>query len=378
METGLGLCFAALLSWIIFRQSTRPTVSRLRYLAFLALGFFTVLLRTEFILLCGLSFVILARQRILAPDDGEKTVKSLKAFVNCSHLLLGGALAWVFIRIKMHFFLPDTALANATGTSWLETLLAVAQVLGGALSFGAGMFFFWLLTIFLVWRARRLSMTVLFGNSVFPVMLILAVLRGQQIQGARYFDWMFCFSILWNILELGRVPPPFPENQSEARLPYAFLAFFLLMLPYESLVIYPMLKSRSTLLKQFESDHFERLEGKRGVANDVGLIGYFSRAEICDLAGLVNGRERARETVGERIAGCAASHPEFLFLNPTTIDGIQPLLASNDWQVCSRYYDYKNVRTWNRHYLIVPRATAQKICGEVSNSVPVDLEHLPR
>jgi hypothetical protein len=137
-----------------------------------------------------------------------------------------------------------------------------------------------------------------------------------------------------------------------------------------------MLKSRSTLLRQFESDHFERLEGKRGVANDVGLIGYFSRAQIWDLAGLVNGREKAREKTTERIAGCAASHPEFLFLSPTTIEGIRPLLASNDWQVCSRYYDYKNVKTWKRVYLLIPRAVAPKVCKEVSNSVPFDLENL--
>jgi hypothetical protein len=378
METGLGLCFVALICWIIFRQSTRSTTTGIQYLAFAALGFFAVLLRTEFILLCGLSFGILVWQRLSDLSNVEKSDRSFNPIASTSHILLGGALALALVRFKMHFLLPDTALAKATGTPWIYTLVATGQVLGGALSFGAGIFFFWLLTIFLLWRARRLSITALFANSVFPILLVLAVIRGQQIQGARYFDWTFCFSILWNILELGRISPLAPDKQPNSRLPYVFLALLFLMLPYESLVMYPMLKSRSTLLQQFESDHFERLEGKRGVANDVGLIGYFSHADICDLAGLVNGREKARQTVSERIAGCAADHPEFMFLNPTTIEGIQPLLSSNDWQVCSRYYDYKNVYSWNRHYLIVPRTTAGKVCKEVSNSVPLDLAHLPQ
>ncbi len=60
METGLALCLVAALCWITFRQSTRPATTGLQYFAFVILGFFTVLLRTELILLCGLSFVILA------------------------------------------------------------------------------------------------------------------------------------------------------------------------------------------------------------------------------------------------------------------------------------------------------------------------------
>lgn len=220
-------------------------------------------------------------------------------------------------------------------------------------------------------------MTALFANSVFPVLLALAVLRGQQVQGARYFDWTFCFSILWNILELGRISPPSSEKQPGPGVVYAFLALLLLVLPFESMALYPMLQSRSDLLRQFESNHFELFEGKRGVAVDVGFIGYFSRADICDLAGLVNGREKASETTSERIAGCVASHPDFLFFDGATINDLRPYLSYSDWQACSQSYDFKNVNSANRHYLIVPRAAAPEMCKEVSNSVPLDVERLP-
>jgi len=377
METGLALCFVALLCWVTFRQSTRSTVTGLQYLAFVTLGFFAVLLRIELILLCGLSFVILAWQSLFAPSNAAKPDQRLKAIVSGSHLLLGGLLALTLIRIRMHFLLPDTALAKSLGgTPWSATLFATAKVLGGALSFGVGMLLFWLLTIFLLWRARRFSMTALFANSVFPVLLALAVLRGQQVQGARYFDWTFSFSILWNVLELGRISPPSSGKQSGRGLVYAFLALVLLVLPYESMALYPMLQSRSDLVRRFESDHFELFEGKRGVAVDVGYIGYFSRADICDLAGLVNGREKARETTRQRIAGCVASHPDFLFFDPATIDDLRPYLSYSDWLACSQPYDFKNVNSANRHYLILPRATAPELCREISNSVPFAVDRI--
>jgi hypothetical protein len=388
METGLALCFVALLCWVTFRQSTRSTTTGLQYLAFAALGFFTVLLRTELMLLCGLSFVILAWQTFFATNNTANPNQRLKAIISGSHLLLGGLLALAFIRIKMHFLLPDTALAKSIADApWSSTLVASAKVLGGALSFGAGMLLFWLLTLFLLSRVRHLSTTTLFANSVFPVLLVLAVLRGQQIQGQRYFAWAFTFSILWNILELGRISPPPPEKRPPEKQPskkqpgstpaYVFLALLLLALPLESIALYPMLKSRTALLQQFESNHLERFEGKPGIAVDVGLIGYFSRADICDLAGLVNGREKARETPAQRIASCVAAHPDFLFSDEATINDLRPFLSYSDWQACSQFYEFKNVISFNRHYLIVPRAVAPQVCREVSNSVPVEVESLP-
>ncbi|HEX3967604.1 MAG TPA: hypothetical protein VHW70_06535 [Edaphobacter sp.] len=374
METGLVLCFVALLCWAVFRQSAQPAVTGPRYLALAALGFFAVLLRIELILLCGLSFVLLAWPNLFAGNAAGPS-RRLRAIVSGSHLLLGGLVALTLIRLKMHFLLPDTALAkSSTATPWSDTLVVTAKVLGGALSFGAGMLLFWLLTLFLLWRARRFSMTVLMANSVFPVILVLALLRGQQVQGARYFDWTFCFSILWNILELGRMSLPRAGKQPGFRLAYAFLALLVLVLPYESKALYPMLKSRSSLERQFESNRFELFQGKRGVAVDVGYIGYFSQADICDLAGLVNGREKARETASQRAAGCAASHPDFLFFDAATINDLRPYLAYNDWRACSQFYDFKNVNSFNLHYLIVPRASAPEVCRKISNSVPVDID----
>lgn len=378
METGLALCFVGVLCWATFRQSIRPTVTRPQYLAFVALGFFAVLLRTELILLCGLAFAILFWKSLFDQEQRSETNRRFPAIFSGSHLLLGGVLAIVVIRIKMHAFLPDTALAKSNGVAnWPIAFQVTERVLASSLSFGAGMFLFWLLTIFLLLRTGRFSIAGLLANLAFPILFSLAALRGQQVQGARYFVWTFFFSILWNILELSSLQSAHRSQHQSKTLAYCFLALLLLALPFESRTLYPMLRDRATLIKQFEGDHLEALEGKRGVAFDVGQIGYFSRANICDLAGLVNGREKARETEGERFAGCAATHPDFMFIATGEINEMRYLLPMEDWQACSQY-DFRTVKQNTVHYLIVPRSTAREVCKSVANSIPSDITPLFR
>jgi hypothetical protein len=373
METGLALCFVAVLCWATFRQSTRSIVTPPQYLALVALGFFAVLLRTELILLCGLTFAMLACKRLFVSEQGEPSNRHLRALLSGSHLLLGGLLALAFIRLKMHFFLPDTALAKSNGVAdWYGTLDVTGKVFAGALSFGAGMFFLWLLTIFLTLRAGRFSITTLFANLAFPVLFALAALRGQQIQGARYFVWTLFFSILWNIFELSAVPPGHRLQVQNNTLAFCFLALLLLALPFESRMLYHTLRDRSALLKQFEENHFERLQGKRGIAFDIGYLGYFSRADICDLAGLVNGRDKAGQTTQQRLTSCFASHPDFIFVNSGGIGYLANYLPIDDWQLCSRY-NFTTVSQSDPHYLIVPRSVAPEVCGDVANTVPSDI-----
>ena len=126
------------------------------------------------------------------------------------------------------------------------------------------------------------------------------------------------------------------------------------------------------MLQQIKSDHLELLEGKRGVAFDIGYIGYFSQADICDLAGLVNGRDKARLTSRQRLAACFATRPDFMFLDLGGIGDAANYLPINDWQVCSKY-DFKNVNQNDPHYLTVPRSAAPEVCRSVANSTPSEI-----
>jgi hypothetical protein len=315
-----------------------------------------------------LAFSILFSKQLFDRDAESK--QHLTWLLSDSHLLLGGILAIAFIRLKMHVFLPDTALAKSEGVAdWNVAFFLSIRILISSLSFGIGMFFFWILTIFLLLRARRFAISTFLANLAFPVLFCLAALRGQQIQGARYFVWAFFFSILWNILELSAAPLHQRVQTQRNTLVYCFLALLLLALPFESKMLYPMLTDRARLLKQFEGDHLELLQGKRGVAFDIGYIGYFSRADICDVAGLVNGRDKARQSGAQRFISCVTSNPDFIFLNQEGLYYLGHVLPLADWQVCSRY-DFRNVNQDDRHYLIVPRSTAPELCKRIANSAP--------
>jgi len=68
----------------------------------------------------------------------------------------------------------------------------------------------------------------------------------------------------------------------------------LIEIPIESEVMYRVLATRTKPMRHFEGQRLEQLSGLHGVWMDVGYIGYFTHARLCDMSGLVNGRAVAR------------------------------------------------------------------------------------
>jgi hypothetical protein len=292
-----------------------------------------------------------------------------------SHLFAGGLLACGCIVWKMHTLLPDTAIAKSLGPGdWKWVLLNTAITLGGAFSFGLGMLFFWLLTLIVL--AERGRGVTLIPNLFFPTVLLLCALRGQMIQGVRYFCWTLFFAALWNILELSGVPAetPRPRKSRSDLLIYAFLVLLAVDLPIETITMHRVLENRVATVRRFEAQHLEQLRDEHGVASDIGYIGYFTRARLCDLAGLVNGRAAARLTRIERAQACVATQPDFIFGSAGQLDLLAELMDLRDWQICGRY-DLVNVATLDEHYLIAPPRLAPRTC-QATGSQPVPLTSL--
>lgn len=373
METGLVLVFVAFLCWSIFRQTLYSPVSARSFLLLTAVGFFAVLLRTELLLLCGVGTALIVLSRPLGADKLNSTREFSRVLLQGSHLLLGGLLACGAIVWKMHVLLPDTAVAKSHGLAhWFGVLHATAITLAGALSFGLGMFSFWLLTLtLLVLQARRLSRANLLANLLFPIVLVLAALRGQEIQGVRYFTWTFLFSALWNTLQLAQLSSAETARRG-SRLLYAFLVLLSIGLPFEGRTMYRVLTQRGSTMYLFEGQHLEVLQGEYGAASDIGYIGYFSKAEVCDLAGLVNGRAAARATSLQRLDVCVRNKPEFLFGNVSQLAPLAAKLDLNDWQICGQY-DFSNMTTLDRHYLVVPPAAVDRVCRSTGRA-PLPLQ----
>ena len=368
METGIVVSLVSLLAWRIHSRSTsdnKAVEARAeRYLTLGLLAFLVVLLRTELALVCGLGFLLIA----LAKTESRKTpYLRRQPLLQGFPLLVGPTLALTFIVATMHVLLPDTAVAKSHGLShWFNPLHDAAITLGGAFSFGFGMLLFWLLTLLLVvFQAHRLDLPTASANALFPAVLILASLRGQEIQGVRYFAWTFFFPVVWNILQLARFEEADSVSIRLARRSSLLLGGFLVLvaiaMPFESRAMYRVLTRRSDTMRVFEAHPLDVLRGQRGVASDIGYIGYFSGARICDLAGLVNGRTAARLTSAERNLACVQTNPDFLFVNLSQLGPLQRLADFSGWQVCGRY-DFNNVRALDSHYLLVRPSIAEDVC----------------
>jgi len=373
METGMVMCFVGLLCVLTFRESTRSQATPRRYLEFLILGAVMVLLRTELLFLCAISSLILTLNRV-ASARRPKTFKTyLKASLQSSHFVVGGSITVTGIVWKMHVLLPDTALAKSHGLSaWRSVLAASLTVTLGAFTFGVGMMLLWIVTFVLLLRARRISLSTLVANSLFPLTIALACLRGQEIQGIRYLVWTMFFSILWNIFELEMVPPARASTERDTGhlLAYALIAVVILVQPFEARAMYHVLRGRAKIMDTMEGQHLDVLRGRLGITADVGTIGYFSKADICDLNGLVNGRAAAAMSPAQRVAACAARNPGFLFLSAGQLAELSPYITISQWDVCGDDYDFTNVRSEDLHYLIVPATDAAPLCKAATGSVP--------
>jgi hypothetical protein len=374
METSLALCLVALLAFSVSRLC-HSEVMRSGDAAWLfVLGFVTTLTRVEYLVLLGIASLILFFARLSLPSEAAERggpSARLGLALRCAAPLLGSLLAAALIYYKMHALVPDTAIAKTDGLwDWFGTLRSIFSVLVSSLSFGILLLFFWLLTaIAVIAYKRRVSLPILLANSLFPITLTLAVLRGQQVQGVRYFLWTLLFPILWNTLELGWSVPEPERSTARALLfaTYGVAGLLLVLLPIESKLLAKEFRARAQSLAELRAQHLERLSSMKLVAFDVGYIGYFTDASLCDMAGLVNGRARARLSVPERTRLCAAEHPQVAFVSYFSLGDLNNGLDLSGWSICSAY-DFANLRAPDVHYLIASPAATTEVCAAAGNS----------
>jgi len=372
METSLALCLVALIAFSTSRLCHSQATSNRSVAWLFLLGLVATLARVEFLLLLGIVSLTVFAARISQTNDTSPHSVQYVRFrlaVRCAAPLLGGLVAAAIIFFTKHTLIPDTAIAKGgNGSAWLGTFGAVISVLVSSLSLGILLLLFWLLTAAaIIVYQRRISIPVLLANSPFPITLMLAGARGQQVQGIRYFVWTLIFPIIWNILELRWPAPPTPSTARALRMAtYVLAGLFVLILPIESTLLYKEFRIRSRSLAEFRAQHLERLSGMQIVAFDVGYIGYFTESPLCDMAGLVNGRPRARLPFAERVDLCVAQHPPYAFVSQFSLDELSHRIDMRHWSICSTY-DFANLRGSDLHYLIASPAATSAVCAAAGN-----------
>jgi hypothetical protein len=377
METSLTLCLVSLLVFSISRLAHSQDISKRSFAWLFALGLVATLARVEFLLLMTLASLTLFFARYeSAPPDGLRA--RLRLVASCAAPLFGSAVAAGVIYLSMHALIPDTAIAKANAQApWMATLHATISVFVSAMSVGAILLLFWLLTAaaVIVYK-RRVSLSMLAANSPFPVVLALAMQRGQEVQGVRYFVWTLMFPILWNILELRwseAEPRRLPAHTLKFAA-YGVVCLLLIAAPIESILLHREFRAREHSLAEFRMQHLERLSSLKLVAFDVGYIGYFTQSPVCDMAGLVNGRASAALPFEDRVKVCAAEHPQYAFVSGFSLWELGNDLDLKGWSICSEY-DLANLRAPDLHYLIASREATAEVC-RAAGAAPRPLETL--
>lgn len=382
METSLVLCFMTGLV-LLLRAASRRSSTWAPMIGLLVLGFFTELLRIEMLMLLGFSsvMVLLARRDTRTYDEPEEPFG--KSFVAAAAPLLGGLVAAGLIVLVMHTLLPDTALAKEHDSDGpIGILIQTKDVFISSMSLGLGMLAVEVLSFIALWqKRRRLPLPALVANLVFPVVLLMAVARAQSVQGIRYFTWTLYFPILWNLLALATpersaAGQPITPNVHPRWMRAAIFGLSVIMVAFyavESPLFLHLFRMRAGALAEFRSEDLGQLHNLRLTAGDVGYIGYFTQAPVCDIYGLVDGRGPAKLTTPERNTRCAAKHPQIAFVAAFQMG---PLLSQipdgHKWSICS-YYDLGNLRSNERHYLLASPAVTQEVCSATHHTpVPVD------
>jgi hypothetical protein len=365
METAITLIFTTLLAlsaWD-FVSPERRSLSRLT-VALLALGFFTVMLRVEMLLLLAVVSATILSVQWERRSSGPDSWLSPRVVLECVSPVAGGLLGAALIVLLMHTLLPDTAVAKSFGfAAWNG--MAMVGIFAASMSFGLGPLLLWLLSFAAAVTVRRgIRLSSLVANSTFPIVMLLTVLRGQAVQGVRYFEWALLFSILWNILDLSSAQQAMPVRVQRAFLATAGAlgAVLLLSIPVETHLLMPLFRSRENALAEFRQQNLERISNLRVVAFDVGYFGYFTGSPLCDMAGLINGREAAALPYAQRVQRCAEWQPQAGFLDRDQMRDLNAQYDLSGWSICGEY-EYVNLRLVDPHFLIAAPAYVQQVCA---------------
>ena len=360
METSLVALGAVVLALATEKAAKSRSIGISSFIGLAALGCLLVLLRVELILLVSLATITIW----FARWEQRKRL-NVRLLAEGAPIFLGAILGATCVHLVFGQLLPDTALAKERGFS-LSPLLEFIHVSVSAFGFGVGLVLLTLISGILVMRevirtsvrgSTLLALTC--ANACLPIELALSVMRGQSVQGFRYFVWPVYFTTLFNVLQwayLRRTGSPPDNTRSPARLLlYVYFAIMLCLILPDSHYAAKAMRGRSQSFEAMWRAGLDRYHNGTLIAADIGWIGYFTGANICDLNGLVGGRDFAMLSHQERVRRCAESHPQILFLNDLQLRDISPYLPLQDWTVVQDF-PLPNVNSIDRHYLMVPRS----------------------
>lgn len=357
METSLVVLMTIILSTAVWKFSRSDECTVGVYLWLATLGFLMVLLRTE---LAALSLIATCASLASRWARRKPSASALGTLLSSTPLAVGAFLGMALIWSIFGRVLPDTAVAKSSGFS-LRPLDAAAHVIASSFCFGCGALLLFLLSAWLWLRVIRRSADARSGlpvwlivNSCFPIVLVLSCMRGQAVQGVRYFLWPLFFSIVWNLLTLGLAVLDKPAHRSHYPLAWGLAIVLILLFPADWHYASRAMSGRAQTFLSMRDAGLSRYRDRLVIAGDIGFIGYFTGAEVCDLSGLVNGLQAAALPTAQRARRCVEQKPGLLFVTESQRLMLAPFLDFTAWAPALSV-DFQNVNNNDRHILFLPK-----------------------
>jgi hypothetical protein len=352
MESGLVVATGVLLASKALDQRT-PTW------ALMLLGVVAVLIRVEFLFVLGLAS---GGRALRAVGLSIRLAANRRSdWSRWAAPVAGGLIALGVIFMVFGHVLPDSAVAKQIrGVDFsLYGMLADVGKAHVASSFlGIAGFLTWLVSFLTAARGGKANdrLAVLGVNAGFVIFGALLAVSHQSIQGIRYFFFLYSFLIAWNVDLISVAVPKLRAWQIvlAAAVVGAWLAL-------DGSIVSRISEGRSQTYQTFTHSNLAALQGRPGVAWDIGFIGYFSGGTIWDVHGLVNGRELAKLTDKQRL-DTYAQHPlSFAFGDDYQLRALRTALPNQVW-TCLLHADFPNFSGGSdRHWLIVAPNLAQPI-----------------
>jgi hypothetical protein len=329
METGLVALVAVLLPIVALGERTGLTPGPwLTALSFL-FGAAAVLLRVELAL--ALFFVVL----------GALWLQSPRSFLRLSvPLALGGLNSMAALELLFGHVLPDTAAAKrGTPMSFLEALFQVGRSTAASLTLGTGLAVLWCCSLLLGLRVadRRGRLALLSCNLLFPCIVASIAVRGQILHGVRHVLWVYLLLVSWNLTIAARSLSRPPGKALGRGWKIVAAAALLALWIFEGRHVAATLGSRGRMLLAMRSEPLARLQGTTGAGFDIGFVSFFTRADILDFSGLVNGRATAALAPEQRLRQMAGRNPDFLFVTAPQAEDLKPYLDVASYRICYGY-----------------------------------------
>lgn len=351
METSLASLLALALGTLAGRAGA-ASAGRIAFAAVLAM--LAVFARIELTLVAGAAAAAIAM-------TGDRQSRRGRLALAAA-LIAGAGLALVAIYSSLGTVVPDAAIAKALGVSMTgPSILRLVPLHVSAGVFGLGLPLLVVIGSLLAWSRTRSSydrLAVLVAISPLVAAAAGVLVRGQALQGVRYFVPFYVFTLGFTLAFLRDRNALVISRRTLSASALAIVAGALVMAPFA----YRAQRSSQTMLYAMRADGLHRLSELQGVGFDIGFIAYFTRAGICDLSGLVNGRAHARASQEQRTAACAAMNPRFAFLTPEQVAEVSHKLDFTGWTRC-RSYSRRNAFREDRYDLLVAPGEGFESCA---------------